>query len=42
MIKEATDLGAIMHFTKPFDIDELRMAVNHQLRNSPNSFAIGS
>jgi two-component system response regulator (stage 0 sporulation protein F) len=42
MIKEATDLGAIMHFTKPFDIDELRMAVNHQLRNTPNSFAIGS
>ena len=22
MIKEATDLGALMHFTKPFDIDE--------------------
>lgn len=31
MIKEATDLGAITHFTKPFDIDELRMAVNKQL-----------
>jgi two-component system response regulator (stage 0 sporulation protein F) len=43
MIKEATDLGAIMHFTKPFDIDELRMAVNNQLRSSPNSsFAVGS
>lgn len=42
MIKEATDLGAIMHFTKPFDIDELRMAVNHQLRNQSNSFAVGS
>ncbi|KIL38607.1 CheY-like receiver protein [Gordoniibacillus kamchatkensis] len=43
MIKEATDLGAIMHFTKPFDIDELRMAVNNQLRNQPNSgFAVGS
>lgn len=42
MIKEATDLGAIMHFTKPFDIDELRMAVNHQLRNPSNSFAVGS
>jgi two-component system response regulator (stage 0 sporulation protein F) len=31
MIKEATDLGALTHFTKPFDIDELRMAVNSQL-----------
>jgi two-component system, response regulator, stage 0 sporulation protein F len=31
MIKEATDLGALMHFTKPFDIDELRQAVNAQL-----------
>jgi two-component system, response regulator, stage 0 sporulation protein F len=31
MIKEATELGAIMHFTKPFDIDELRWAVNAQL-----------
>ena len=32
MIKEATDLGALMHFTKPFDIDEMRMAVNMELR----------
>lgn len=32
MIKEATDLGALMHFTKPFDIDEMRMEVNKQLR----------
>ncbi|GIQ69817.1 response regulator [Xylanibacillus composti] len=31
MINEATALGALMHFTKPFDIDELRMAVNEQL-----------
>jgi two-component system response regulator (stage 0 sporulation protein F) len=31
MIKEATDLGALTHFTKPFDIDELRSAVNTQL-----------
>jgi len=31
MIKEATELGALMHFTKPFDIDELRVAVNLQL-----------
>jgi two-component system response regulator (stage 0 sporulation protein F) len=43
MIKEATDLGAIMHFTKPFDIDELRMAVNMQLNNeSNNGYAVGS
>src|SRR5690606_5044016 len=28
MIRKATDLGALMHFTKPFDIDELRAAVN--------------
>lgn len=31
MIKEATELGAITHFTKPFDIDELRLAVKSQL-----------
>jgi two-component system response regulator (stage 0 sporulation protein F) len=43
MIKEATDLGAIMHFTKPFDIDELRQAVNSQLGKSKNStYAVGS
>lgn len=42
MIKEATDLGALTHFTKPFDIDELRIAVNTELRHSgPNaSFAV--
>ncbi|AOZ92755.1 response regulator [Paenibacillus crassostreae] len=34
MIKEATDLGALMHFTKPFDIDEMRVAVKAQLRNN--------
>ncbi|MCF6094072.1 response regulator [Microaerobacter geothermalis] len=27
MVREATDLGAISHFTKPFDIDELRKTV---------------
>jgi two-component system response regulator (stage 0 sporulation protein F) len=43
MIKETTDLGAIMHFTKPFDIDELRQAVNSELRMSKNStYAVGS
>ncbi|WJH35758.1 response regulator [Paenibacillus aurantius] len=43
MIKEATDLGALMHFTKPFDIDELRVEVNRHLGHKPSSgFAIGS
>jgi len=32
MIKESTSLGALRHFTKPFDIDELRMAVNAEFR----------
>jgi len=32
MIKEATELGALMHFTKPFDIDEIRTAVNMHLK----------
>jgi two-component system response regulator (stage 0 sporulation protein F) len=36
MIKEATDLGALMHFTKPFDIDEMRQAVNMQLKGAAN------
>lgn len=42
MIKEATDLGALMHFTKPFDIDELRQAVNNQLHTGSSKLAIGS
>lgn len=44
MIKEATDLGALMHFTKPFDIDEMRMEVNRQLQGggSAGRFAVGS
>ncbi|SYX87143.1 response regulator [Paenibacillus alvei] len=38
MIKEATDLGALMHFTKPFDIDEMRVAVNMTLeQGQPNN-----
>jgi len=42
-IKEATECGALMHFTKPFDIDELRMAVRSVLRGYKNSrFALGS
>ena len=31
MIKQATELGALMYFTKPFDIDEVRLAVNKHL-----------
>lgn len=44
MIKEATDLGALTHFTKPFDIDEMRIAVNLQLSDDgPHPrFASGS
>ncbi|WP_324603687.1 response regulator [Paenibacillus curdlanolyticus] len=44
IIKEATDLGALMHFTKPFDIDEMRLAVNSQLRGDQtnNRYAIGT
>ncbi|WP_199617192.1 response regulator [Paenibacillus alkalitolerans] len=37
MIKEATESGALMHFTKPFDIDELRNAVNSELRGGSSS-----
>jgi two-component system response regulator (stage 0 sporulation protein F) len=43
MIKEATDLGALMHFTKPFDIEEMRIAVNMQLgEDAASRFASGS
>ncbi|GMA50885.1 response regulator [Alicyclobacillus contaminans] len=31
LIQEAMEMGALAHFTKPFDIDELREAVNAQL-----------
>jgi two-component system response regulator (stage 0 sporulation protein F) len=31
LIKEAMALGALTHFTKPFDIDELRKTVNSEL-----------
>ncbi|UOF91620.1 response regulator [Fodinisporobacter ferrooxydans] len=37
LIKEATELGALAHFTKPFDIDELRSCVNHHVRALPDS-----
>lgn len=31
LIQEAMEMGALAHFTKPFDIDELRHAVQEQL-----------
>lgn len=31
MIQEAKDLGALTHFAKPFDIDEIRAAVRKYL-----------
>ncbi|MEH6943627.1 response regulator [Bacillus sp. JJ722] len=31
MIQKAKDLGAITHFAKPFDIDDIRNAVNKYL-----------
>lgn len=31
LVKEAAALDAIGHFTKPFDIDELRQFVNHEI-----------
>lgn len=44
MIKETTALGALMHFTKPFDIDEMRRAVSIELEDGEprNQYAIGS
>ncbi|MDF0726637.1 response regulator [Cytobacillus sp. S13-E01] len=34
MIQEAKDLGAITHFAKPFDIDEIREAVKKHVKVS--------
>ncbi|WP_206830695.1 response regulator [Alicyclobacillus fructus] len=31
LIHEAMEMGAVAHFTKPFDIDELRRTVREQL-----------
>ncbi|MCL6594471.1 MAG: response regulator, partial [Alicyclobacillus sp.] len=31
LIQEAMEMGALAHFTKPFDIEELRQAVNAHL-----------
>ena len=34
MIQEAMDLGALTHFAKPFDIDDIRKAVEKYLKTS--------
>lgn len=34
IIKQAKDLGAISHFTKPFDIDEMRNVVDQNLKGN--------
>ena len=34
MIQEAMDLGAITHFAKPFDIDDIRQAVKKHINTS--------
>ncbi len=36
MLEEATSNGVLTHFTKPFDIDELRTAVKEALGESVN------
>lgn len=41
MIKEAMELGALAHFTKPFDIDELRHAVGQLFDNQDPHIAAG-
>ncbi|WP_062308546.1 response regulator [Alicyclobacillus sendaiensis] len=35
LIHEALEMGAVAHFTKPFDIDELRRAVREHLEARP-------
>jgi two-component system response regulator (stage 0 sporulation protein F) len=34
MIQQAKDLGALTHFAKPFDIDEIRQAVKLELAHT--------
>ncbi|RIV17536.1 response regulator [Alicyclobacillaceae bacterium I2511] len=34
LIEEAKALGALAHFTKPFDIDELRQAIFHLVEHA--------
>lgn len=36
MIQEAKDLGAITHFAKPFDIDDIRSAVRKHMPQNAN------
>lgn len=36
MIQEAKDLGAITHFAKPFDIDDIRTAVRKYIPQKAN------
>ncbi|MEH7352198.1 response regulator [Neobacillus drentensis] len=36
MIQEAKDLGAITHFAKPFDIDDIRAAVRKHIPQKAN------
>jgi two-component system response regulator (stage 0 sporulation protein F) len=36
MIQEAKDLGAITHFAKPFDIDDIRAAVKKHMPQRTN------
>jgi two-component system, response regulator, stage 0 sporulation protein F len=36
MIQEAKDLGAITHFAKPFDIDDIRAAVRKHIPQKMN------
>src|SRR6476659_8274433 len=36
MIQEAKDLGAMTHFAKPFDIDDIRTAVKNNLPQKTN------
>jgi two-component system response regulator (stage 0 sporulation protein F) len=36
IMKEAIEFGAAMHFTKPFDIDELILAIHQQLSTNPS------
>ncbi|MBL4953162.1 response regulator [Neobacillus sp. OS1-32] len=36
MIQEAKDLGAITHFAKPFDIDDIRTAVRKYIQQKAN------
>jgi two-component system, response regulator, stage 0 sporulation protein F len=36
MIQEAKDLGAITHFAKPFDIDDIRAAVRKHIPQKKN------